>query len=222
MSEIPGVRRYNMAALAVLLTIGVFLGGYMIYSIIEQRMDRSAFTGLSAPRLEGPQGTDFESARGPIVLYDEDGDDVDARENVRFVAMKTGRSVTFADDPSAQVYGGTILRTSDDDREPSAGYIGLVKTGMSQGNPVFDAVVLRFSDMEKMKVARGITALDRPTLLPEGRIGMVVWDKAVRGTWVLVDLDSGKVIARKPVAGTMKSAGETPKGQDELAPEAVF
>ncbi|PEQ13197.1 hypothetical protein B2G71_07070 [Novosphingobium sp. PC22D] len=221
MAERDWLRRYNGFAVAVLLTLGIIFAAFVVFvsaqSYFAER--RLATVGAELSDAKEPAGQELSSRRGPIVLYDEPGEAADARQNLRFVEMKTGRSAAFADDPETQVYAGTILSRYADDRAPSSGYIGLVKTGTKQDKPIFEARLIRFSDMKRFVVAHDIAALDAPTMVGTNQVGVVVWDQQNRGQWLLFDIDKGETVDRSDIdARSMPSHAKAAEG----APKARF
>jgi hypothetical protein len=184
--------RFNAIGLALLILVISAMVGISFWQDFQHR---SSHYQADVPELVKKMGTELPSDRGPVVLYDEQGSKTEARRNLRFVLMKTGQSVTLTEDVKADVYGGTILVTPGKDDGPSMGYLALVKKSKQGEIPNFDAVLVRFSDLKRVVLARSVRALDQPTALDDHTLSAIVWDQADLASFVIYDIDKGTTVA---------------------------
>lgn len=184
------VMRANLIGLGVLLAICLLMAGF---AAMEAWKFHSSANDYPGPGLErsagGPTGEIFDVPQGKITVYTSSGDNAEAVHDVRLIDMQSGAQASLAADPHANVYGTMNVG--------SLGYIGLVQTGQRDQRPVFDFVLVRFSDMSRHKLASGLDALDAMTLLDASSFSAILWFTRKDARFVVVNVDGPKIVVSR-------------------------
>jgi hypothetical protein len=174
------LRRYNQAALAIVLTWAVVAAAVIsFYTWREVQWETPTEESLVT-------GEEIETPEGTITFYkSEVPDDRDAVRDARYVSMATGKVTRVADDPSALIY-----------QEKAVGEIGriaLIKTAVRDERPVFDLVFVSFPELDRFTIARAIDALDTTQQIDDNTFSAIVWDEPELARFIIVDARTGAI-----------------------------
>lgn len=157
------------------------------------------FLGASIPQGPPPErtGKDLARVQGKVVLYEDPGLEPDSYTNVTLTEVSSGKSASLANDLRAQVRQGTVLRTGSQDGRQSVGYVALVEDGTLRGRAPYDVVLVRFADMARIVLDRGVASMEGTAIGKDGQLTYSVRDAEGREARRKVDL-----AAAQPAAGT--------------------
>lgn len=207
------LRAYNTIGLAILVTGGVPFMALGIWSAVEQWFpDKRAFASKEAVVGESRVvGSEVPGPDGPLLVYSQAGSNVDAQRNVRIVNPRTGKMANLASNAQTDIFrGGNV---------GSLGFLGLVT---QKENGRFDLVLVRFSDMTRHVLVRGVDALDHSEVLDTRTFGAVIWDGPERGRLIVVNVPEARIVTSHALDFTGANPPAIEADVPQGAPRNVF
>lgn len=212
MQVLRELQKFNTVALSVLLVFA-----FIAAAFIAVRTWQSESAGVSGPNNNQARtgneiaGQRIRAGNKLLTLYNRTRAADDFSTDLRFVNSQTGEIASLGQGPEQQMYGGSVMGPVDRDRIDSGyGYFVLAKTGERQGEPLFDVLFLRFSDMRIFTIASNALAADE-TELDAGSFSAVLWDSKGSAKFILFDVQQGEIVVSKELnmQGTRKTSSKS-------------
>lgn len=216
MEILPALSKFNTVALTVVLLMALPLAGYSLLSWLQYSSDYHVSPAY--PRADNDIGGQrIEAGDRILTLYSRTKLNDEFVTDLRFVDGRNGVATKLGRDAKQEMYGGSVVGVRHREQSDSGyGYYVRAKTGERSGQPTFDVLFLRFSDMKTFTVASDVLAADENEL--DGKtFSMVMWDAEDRAKFVLFDAEAGRVLVTKDLE--MKGAV---RSEAKPAPESLF
>ena len=166
----------------------VFQLGPYAYEISASRSDRSNSGGVT--------GQQFNAGTRKLAAYSRGGPDDEFVRDLRIVDMRDGSQVRLSTGDQ-KVFHHDGVGTPGGSSNHDYGYLALIQAGFKGDEPLFDVVFVRYDDMKRHDVAKGVLAMDGPNELDGKSFSLVLWDKSDRGQFVIFDSVEGRVTVTK-------------------------
>jgi hypothetical protein len=210
---------------AVLLTVLTFAGLSILllngFNLYREYQDEKRFSQSHPnPAVKSSiNGQKIDAGSYTVALYKQGEVYAEYATDLHFVDSRTGASVRLGSSSQQQIYGGRVIGAAHRGNEDSGfGYLGLAKTGDRNGQPLFDVLYLRFSDMKTFTLAKSVLAYDSYEL--DGKtFSAIYWDAQDRGHYVLFDSDAGAAAITRELDMQGKAVSSTTSNE---APQTKY
>jgi len=191
------IERFNAIGLAIFLVVtALTLGGQALW--LDEPWFWGSRTGADQRQATSGSitGVRVDAGDRELTLYSNGGPYDEFKTDLRFVDSRNGKTTGFVDDPKQQIFHDQVIGPARQGDFAGFGHLGLAKTGERNGQPVFNLVFLRFSDMSRFELVRDIFIADA-TELDGKTFSVVYWDMQNKAHFLLFDSEAGKSVIVK-------------------------